>query len=132
MTCRSIRAVPLSGIIVLTILAVDVRAGELDGLLDEYRARGAGTFDPSAGAALWQKKFGGKSCASCHAKSPRDPGRNERTGKPIRPMAPSVNPQRLTDRRQMKKWLLRNCKSTLGRECTEQEKGDVLTWLRSQ
>lgn len=47
-------------------------------------------------------------------------------------MAPSVNPMRLTDIDDMKKWLLRNCKSTLGRECTAQEKGNVLTWLREQ
>lgn len=132
MNCQSFRVVPLSGIIVLTILSVDVRAGELNLLLDEYRAQGVHTFDPDAGAALWQKKFGGKSCASCHHKSPRDPGRNERTGKAIKPLAPSANPERLTDRGRMKKWLLRNCKSTLGRECTAQEKGNVLTWLRSQ
>ena len=54
------------------------------------------------------------------------------TGKPIKPLAPSANPQRLTDLREINKWLLRNCKWTLGRECSAQEKGDFLTWLRQQ
>lgn len=132
MSPRTFGIVPVSGIIALTMLAVDVRAGSLDGLLAEYRLQSGRDFDAGAGAALWQKTFGGKSCASCHAASPRDPGRNERTGKPIKPMAPTVNPERLTDKQQMKKWLLRNCKSTLGRECTAQEKGDILSWLRGQ
>lgn len=132
MTPRILGIVPVSGIIAVVMLAVDARAGSLDGLLEEYRAQGARNFDAGAGAALWRKTFDGKSCASCHATSPRDPGINERTGKAIKPMAPSVNPGRLTDVRQVKKWLSRNCKSTLGRECSVQEKGDILTWLRSQ
>lgn len=117
---------------VLGMLALTAQAGDLDRLLDKYRSRGAGEFDAAAGEALWRRDFDGESCTSCHTASPRNPGRHERTGKPIEPMAPSVNPERLTEMRQMRKWLLRNCKSTLGRECTPQEKGDVLTWLRGQ
>jgi hypothetical protein len=129
---RSIRRAQICGVVVLAAFALPGRAGELDGLLDDYRAQGVGAFDPTAGNALWRMEFDGKSCTSCHTDSPRNPGRHERTGKPIKPMAPSTNPERLTDSRQIKKWLLRNCKSTLGRECTTQEKGDVLTWLRGQ
>jgi hypothetical protein len=47
-------------------------------------------------------------------------------------MAPSVNAERLTEAKKMDKWFLRNCKWTLGRACTAQEKGDVLMWLRDQ
>jgi len=50
----------------------------------------------------------------------------------IDPMALSVNPERYTDPDKIEKWFLRNCKWTLGRECTAQEKGDVLTYLGSQ
>lgn len=132
MSARALQAVSVSGILALVMLTVEVQAGSVDGLLDEYQAQGARDFDAGAGAVLWRQNFGGKSCTSCHAASPRDPGRNERTGKPIKPMAPSVNPQRLTNKQHMKKWLLRNCKSTLGRECTAQEKGDILVWLRGQ
>jgi hypothetical protein len=46
-------------------------------------------------------------------------------------MAPSVNPERLTDQRKITKWFKRNCKWTLGRECTHREQGDVLAYLRS-
>lgn len=122
----------LAGVLLLASLSAVVRAGDLDTLLEEYRARGVQSFDAGAGAALWRRDFSGKSCASCHTDSPRNPGRHDGTSEPIDPMAPSVNPGRLTEIRQMKKWLLRNCKSTLGRECTPQEKGDVLTWLREQ
>jgi len=48
------------------------------------------------------------------------------------PMAPCVNPKRLTERRQAEKWFKRNCKWTLGRACTAQEKGDLLSFLRNQ
>jgi hypothetical protein len=132
MNRRSIRRTQICGVIVLATLALNGWSGELDSLLDEYRAQSASALDPVAGKALWRTEFDGKSCTSCHTDSPRNPGRHERTGKPIEPMAPSVTPERLTDMRQMKKWLLRNCKSTLGRECTAQEKGDVLSWLRGQ
>lgn len=125
-------ATRLLGAAVLGMLALTAQAGDLDRLLETYRGQGAGEFDAAAGEALWRRDFDGGSCTSCHTASPRNPGRHERTGKPIEPMAPSVNPDRLTEMRQMRKWLLRNCKSTLGRECTPQEKGDVLTWLRGQ
>lgn len=120
------------GAVFLAGLAAAAHAGDLDDLLAEYRGQVGREFSAAAGETLWRKDFDGKSCMSCHTGAPRDPGRHDRTGKPIEPMAPSVNAERLTDVRQMKKWLLRNCKSTLGRECTAQEKGDVLTWLRNQ
>lgn len=124
--------ISLTGMILLCCFSGFSRAGELDALLEEYRGSGVQAFDPTAGEALWRRDFGGKSCTACHTDSPRNTGRHKRTGEPIKPMAPSVNPARLTEIRQIKKWLLRNCKSTVGRECTPQEKGDVLTWLREQ
>ena len=53
------------------------------------------------------------------------------TGKIIQPMAPAANPMRFTDVAKTQKWFKRNCKDVVGRECTAQEKGDVLTWLIS-
>jgi hypothetical protein len=55
-----------------------------------------------------------------------------KTGKRIEPMAVSVNPQRLGDMAKIEKWFRRNCKWTLGRACTAQEKGDLLSFLRQQ
>ena len=55
-----------------------------------------------------------------------------KTGKVIDPMAPSVNPKRFTDAKEIEKWFKRNCTWTVGRECTPQEKGDFLSYLRTQ
>ncbi|NKB96898.1 MAG: DUF1924 domain-containing protein [Pseudomonadales bacterium] len=89
-------------------------------------------FDAGRGEQLWYREASGRSCTSCHMDSPALTGRHQKTGKVIEAMAPSVNSARLTELKKMKKWLLRNCKWTFGRECTAQEKGDVLVWLREQ
>jgi hypothetical protein len=99
--------------------------------------QGVGSFSASAGDALWQRKFPSadgaqRACTGCHTSDLRQPGRHAVTGKAIDPMAPSVNPKRLSERRQIEKWFKRNCKWTLGRECTPQEKGDLLSFLRNQ
>lgn len=117
-------------LLAMTGTAVADQAGKL---LDEYRkAAGVEAFDPEEGRRLWYRNNEGRSCTSCHGDSPADTGRHVRTGKTIEPMAPAVNGERLTDKREMKKWFLRNCKWTMGRECTPREKGDILTWLLQQ
>ena len=50
-------------------------------------------------------------------------------GKAIAPMAVSLSPDRFTDPDKVEKWFLRNCNTVLGRECTAQEKGDIITYL---
>jgi hypothetical protein len=50
-------------------------------------------------------------------------------GKVVEPLAPAANPARLTDRSEVEKWFKRNCKQVVGRECTAEEKGHVITWL---
>ena len=71
------------------------------------------------------------SCTTCHTPNLKESGKTS-AGKPIDPMAPSVNPKRVTDPKEIEKWFTRNCKQVLGRECTSQEKGDVLTFLITQ
>ncbi len=44
-------------------------------------------------------------------------------------MAHSVNSKRYTDYRTVEDFLARNCVLVFKRECTAQEKGDVLAWL---
>lgn len=107
-------------------------AGDLELLLDELAAATSGAADATNGAQLWTREVDGRSCATCHQSDVGKPGRHARTGKPIEPMAPSVNPKRLTDRAEMDKWLLRNCKWTFGRECTASEQADILSWLAGQ
>lgn len=120
-------------------LSISARAGTpVDDLLETYRGEGASEFDPRAGAALWVQPFthvespATRSCASCHTDDPRRAGRHLKTKKPIDPLAPSANPDRLRDIADIRKWLKRNCRWTLGRECTPQEKGDLLTFLKSR
>ncbi len=98
-------------------------------LLDEWQATAATPFSKEAGRALWFRNVDGRRCTSCHTEDLTVEGRHERTGKLIEPLARSVNPERLTDKKKINKWLYRNCKWTFGRECTDQEKGDVMTWL---
>lgn len=123
-------------ILVLTVLvAAPVAASGVAPLLEEYTRQGAGPFDAARGGRLWTRPFTPRAgepprrCTTCHTADPRRPGRHARTGKSIEAMAPSVNPKRLSDPRKVRKWFKRNCKWTLGRECTPQEKGDLLTYL---
>lgn len=110
------------------------RADAVDERLTHYESLGAGPFDAAAGAALWRAEHRVKDeprqCADCHGSDLSTVGRHRRTGKAIEPMAASVNPDRFVDARKIEKWFLRNCKWTLGRPCSAQEKGDLLTWLR--
>ena len=123
---------------ILMLLPVMGRADVVDGLLDSYRQAGASEFSPMQGQARWQQAViqggGGKqkSCQTCHGKDLTQVGKHAKTGKKIEPMAPSVNPKRLSDSAKIEKWFKRNCKWTLGRECTPQEKGDFLVYLRQQ
>ena len=101
-------------------------------LQQHYQQIGASTFSMERGKKLWEESHHGRSCTSCHTQSVKNQGKHQKTGKLIKPMAPSVNPQRLSNKRKVKKWLLRNCKWVFKRECTAQEKGDILMWLSKQ
>ncbi len=132
---RPLRAVALA--LVLTVPAA-AGAATIDELLARYQAAGAGPFDAARGEAFWNQRHASSKapseryCGLCHTADLTRPGKHVKTGKPIEPMAPSANPQRLTDAKKVEKWFRRNCKWTVGRECSAQEKGDLLTWLRSQ
>ena len=87
-------------------------------------------FSAADGRRFFQQTHGGEwSCATCHTDDPAGSGRHARTGKRIEPLAPAVNPLRFSDPAKVEKWFRRNCNDVLGRACTAQEKGDVLTWL---
>ncbi|HKJ50162.1 MAG TPA: DUF1924 domain-containing protein [Gammaproteobacteria bacterium] len=100
--------------------------------LDSYRQQGIGQFDAERGRQLWYASVNERGCTNCHDEKPAKVGQHVKTGKPIEPMAPSVNPARYQNARKIEKWFLRNCKWTLGRECNLQEKADILSWLASQ
>ncbi len=122
------------GVLAVLIVAGG-RAGAADPLADiTAAARTDGRFvgfSAENGARLFQARGRDWSCATCHTADPRNAGRHTVTGKPIEAMAPAANPRRLTDPAKVEKWFKRNCKDVFARECTAQEKGDVITYLRS-
>ncbi len=108
--------------------------GVIDQLLEIYSNQGAGSFSAKHGRTAWSQthhvKGQQRACSSCHSNELTKAGRHKITGKIIKPMASSVNSERLTDRKKIEKWFKRNCKWTLGRECTAQEKGNYLLYLK--
>jgi hypothetical protein len=100
--------------------------------LDVYRQQGIEQADPQRGRQLWYAMSGERGCTSCHGEKPTSVGKHVQTGKPIEPMAPSLNPARFQSGKKIEKWFLRNCKWTFDRECSTQEKADILTWLAGQ
>lgn len=120
----------------LGLVASQAMADTVDEQLAAYKAEGAADFSAERGKDLWFKEFvspedgKARSCTTCHTNNVRVNGKHAKTGKPIKPMAPSINPERFTDAAKIEKWFKRNCKWTMDRECTAQEKGDFLSYLR--
>ena len=126
------------GIAALASLTCDPSSAGTRELVAEYEAAarvsvpGFAGFSAARGAMFFKDTHGGEwSCSTCHTGTPTAAGRHARTGKNIAPLAPAVNPDRFTDAATAEKWFRRNCNDVVGRECTLQEKGDVLTWLLS-
>jgi len=89
-------------------------------------------FDAQRGEQFFKTMHGGDwRCATCHTENPTAMGQHTVTKKDIKPLAPTANPERFTNASKVEKWFKRNCKDVLARECTAQEKGDVLTYLLS-
>lgn len=116
-----------------------VQAAVVDDLLKEYTAQGASNFSAANAEKMWVKDYPDpeepgkvRNCTTCHGKDIRAAGKHAKTGKVIDALAPSVNKDRLTDPKFIEKWFLRNCKWVLNRECTVQEKGDFLVYLRNK
>ena len=102
------------------------------GYADAARAAAPGFtgFSAQRGQRFFQAVHSGEwSCASCHSANPLAQGRHAKTGKIIAPLAPAANPERFTNLATTEKWFKRNCNDVVGRECTAQEKGDVLAYL---
>ncbi len=124
-------------LVAMLVMSSAASAGAVQDMLDEYRQQGVIETNAQAGKSLWTSehaaKSGGplRSCTTCHGTDLRKPGKHARTGKVIEPMAVSVNSKRFSDRKKIRKWFKRNCKWTLGRECSAQEKADILVWLNS-
>ena len=109
----------------------------VDQLLNGFKKQGAQEANAQLGKDLWSKGFKQnkdgslRRCSTCHSDDLTKTGKHIRTGKAIKPMSPSVNPKRLTSQKKVKKWLLRNCKWTLGRECSAQEKANIIAYINA-
>lgn len=130
MNLKPDRSVILAALIVIAPAANANQ--DLPRQVENYRLQGALPGDPERGRKLWNSTVNQRSCTNCHGDDPAGSGKHVKTGKPIRPMALSANPTRYRKAKKVEKWFLRNCKWTLGRECSLQEKTDILTWLASQ
>jgi cytochrome c peroxidase len=107
-------------------------------LADKYAAFAKNidpAFKPSAdaGKAFFNRKLlvRGKqvSCSSCHTDNPAATGKHITTGKPIKPLAPSVNAARFSDLDKVEVNFGKHCLDILGKDCTAQEKTDYITYL---
>ena len=98
-------------------------------LLKGYEAQ-SGKASSARGEQFFNAKHGKEwSCASCHENPPNHDTKHIVTGKVIKPLSPNANSERFVDQAKVEKWFKRNCNDVLGRECTAQEKADVLSWL---
>jgi hypothetical protein len=87
-------------------------------------------FSAARGEKLFKTKHNHNlSCSTCHTDNPAAQGKHSETDKLIKPLAPAANEERFTDMKKVAKWFKRNCNDVLDRECTPQEKGDVLAYL---
>jgi cytochrome c553 len=118
----------------LALLSAPALADTPQQLLATYQQQ-AGSASAARGEAFFFAKVtqsGGEiaSCSSCHTDNPKATGKT-RAHKPIEPLAPVANRERLTDTAKVEKWFKRNCRDVLARECTAQEKADFVAFLIS-
>jgi hypothetical protein len=90
-------------------------------------------FSADRGEQFFKSRHGDEwSCSSCHTDNPAGTGKHVVTQKELEPLAPAANPARFTNEAKVAKWFKRNCKDVVQRECSAQEKGDLLSYLLSQ
>jgi Domain of unknown function (DUF1924) len=127
---RSIATMALAIVTALACAAPAARAATPADALAGYTAAAGAAPTTPRGQALFTTTHGREwSCASCHGSVPTQVGKHASTGKAIEPLAPAANAQRFTDPAKTEKWFRRNCNDVMGRECSANEKADVLAWL---
>ena len=126
------RIVLFSGLVALAVAAPAAHAATPAELLAGYVAQAGSPASPERGEKLFNTNFGkelGLSCGSCHGAVPTKTSRHAISEKRLEPLAPAFNDKRFTDRPKVEGWFRTNCKDVMARECTAQEKADVLSWL---
>lgn len=130
------RGIALSGAMILAGFSAPAQAVTPQNLLEAYAQEAKAQnpafkgFSAKAGEMFYKQTHGGDwSCATCHTENPAAPGKHTVTNKLIQPLSPNANPERFTDTGKVNKWFKRNCTDVLKRECTPDEKGNLLTYL---
>lgn len=77
----------------------------------------------------WQS--GDFTCSGCHTEDPRKEGKHIQTKAPIKPLAPSVNPQRFVDVQKVEANFTAHCMDLHERDCRAHEKGNFIAYLMS-
>jgi cytochrome c553 len=123
----------LSGLLCCVGLHAPASAADTSPTLElaRWQQQAQAVANAARGQAIWTRQQGEWSCASCHGAPPVRDSRHASTHKHIAALAPAYNPQRLTDQAKVDKWFRRNCKDVFSRECTAQEKADVIAYLIS-
>lgn len=126
-TSRHLTAAVLAALLPLASHAADTTPAQL---VSYWSAQAGAPANAARGQVFFTSRQGGEwSCASCHGAPPTGAGKHASTGKAIEVLAPAFNPKALTDTARVDKWLRRNCKDVLSRECSAAEKADVLAYL---
>lgn len=132
----------------LCLAPMFAQANAIPEMMAKYTAEGGSNFNAEAGKKMWSKAIpftdrkgvvqNDRTCAKCHTADVTKPGKHQKTGKVLAAMAPSVpfvaaeegDEPRFSEAKKIRKWFKRNCKWTYDRECTAQEKGDFLMYLK--
>lgn len=77
----------------------------------------------------WQS--GDFTCSGCHTEDPRKEGWHIQAKVPIKPLAPSANPERFTDARKVEANFTAHCMDLHERDCRANEKGSFIAYLMS-
>ncbi len=135
MTRAMIRTALLTSLPFMPVAWAETPQQILGGLVQEARIAQAGfTASAARGETFYRaRQTGGdaESCATCPTEAPKAVGRHNKTHKEVEPLAPVANKARFTDPAKVEKWFKRNCKETLGRLCTPQEKADFAAYVLS-
>lgn len=112
-----------------TLCAIPARAGALQEL-QAYVAAAGKAADAIRGQQFFVSRHGREwSCSTCHTDRPTGAGKHASTGKVLSPLAPAFHAERFTDHAKTEKWFRRNCNDVVGRECSAEEKANILAWL---
>lgn len=77
----------------------------------------------------WQS--GDFTCSGCHTEDPKKEGKHIQTKQPIRPLAPSANPDRFVNVNKVEANFTAHCMDLHERDCRAHEKGNFVAYLMS-